>query len=257
MQIWPHIGVPTQTLQAIDGIPDGLPRSWVMNHRYLLTLESVGAVPWLIPLLEDEDVLRQIYDRLDGIFLGGGVDLDPASYGAAREEACGNTDLDRDRVELLLARWAEADGKPVFGVCRGMQILNVVAGGTLIQDFAVSMPHLLKHDYFPTDGHARDYLAHDVALAPDSRLASAFGRTRVMVNSMHHQGVARLGAGLVATAHAADGLIEAVEGLGGEFRVGVQWHPEMLIDSGDGTRRLFEAFIDAARAYRDSTAALL
>jgi putative glutamine amidotransferase len=246
----PHIGVPTQTLQAIDGIPEGLPRSWVMNHRYHVALESVGGVPWMIPLLSKDTTLRHMYEQLDGIFLAGGVDLDPSSYGHARSAQCGSTDLDRDRVELLLARWAAEDAKPVFGVCRGMQIINVVSGGTLVQDCATERPDGLKHDYFPTAGFARDYLAHEIDVAPDSRLATIFGNTRVHVNSMHHQGIAELGTDLRATATAPDGLIEAVEGTGSEFRVGVQWHPEMLIDSDAGTRRLFQAFIDAALAYR-------
>jgi putative glutamine amidotransferase len=246
----PHIGVPTQTLQAIDDIPAWMPDSWVMNQRYYRALESVGALPWMLPLFEDEDTLRLMYDRLDGIFLAGGVDLDPASYGADVDELCGRTDPPRDRVEILLAQWAAADGKPLLGVCRGMQIMNVAAGGTLVQDCTAYVSGADKHDYFPTEGHARDYLAHDVELAPDSRLAAAFGATRVAVNSMHHQVIDRLGTGLVISAHADDGIIEAIETTGDDYFVGVQWHPEMLIDSDAGTRRLFGSFIDAALAWR-------
>jgi putative glutamine amidotransferase len=254
MQYRPHIGVPTQTLQVIDGIPAGLPRSWVMNQRYLHALESVGAVPWLIPLLDGEDVLRHMYDHMDGIFIAGGVDVDPDSYGEPRDALCGSTDPARDRVELLLARWALEDGKPLLGVCRGMQILNVACGGTLHQDCSAYWPDAQKHDFFPTQGHARDYLAHDVQLTPGSRLARVFGAERIRVNSMHHQGIERLGHGLAVTAVAPDGLIEALEPVGadGTFHIGVQWHPEMLIDGDAGTRRLFRAFIEAASAYHES-----
>ena len=262
MEARPVIGVPTQTLQAIEGIPEGLPHSWVMNHRYFLALTSVGAVPWMIPLLDDDpDTLRAIYDRLDGLFVAGGVDVDPSSYGEARDEQCGQTDLPRDIVEVTMTRWALEDGKPFLGICRGMQILNVAGGGTLYQDCTEHYPGSIKHDYFPTAGFARDYLAHEVAVEPDSHLHAAFGSGRVMVNSMHHQGVSRLGDGLFPTALSPDdGLVEAIEASGAAFAVGVQWHPEMLIEEDAGTRRLFEAFTDAAlqwREVRSSTAVAL
>jgi putative glutamine amidotransferase len=251
----PLIGVPTQTLQAIDDIPEGLPHSWVMNRRYFIALTSVGAAPVMLPLLDDDPTtMREIFERLDGLFLAGGVDLDPASYGSEREEHCGRTDEARDTVEIEVARWAIERGMPVLGVCRGMQILNVVYGGSLHQDCAACLPDSIKHDYFPTAGFARDYLAHEVRLGPGSRLERAFGASSILVNSMHHQGVSRIGQGLVASAHAEDGLIEAIESEDGAFAVGVQWHPEMLIDADEGTRRLFEWFVDEAHAYSTRSA---
>lgn len=246
----PLIGVPTQTLQAIDGIPAGLPHSWVMNHRYLMALASVGGAPILLPLLDrDETTLQAIYERLDGLFLAGGVDLEPASYGAVCHGATGRTDAARDAVELALTRRALEDGMPILGVCRGMQILNVARGGTLVQDTTLLFPGAIKHDYFPTEGFARDYLAHVITPVPGSRLARSFGTDDVPVNSMHHQGVERMGESLVATAHAPDGLIEALEGIGDAWVVGVQWHPEMLIDQDAPTRHLFETFIAASASY--------
>jgi putative glutamine amidotransferase len=248
----PLIGVPGQTLQAIDGIPADLPHSWVMNHRYFTALASVGAAPVMIPLMpQDVATLRAIYDSLDGVFLAGGVDVDPTSYHEPREDLCGRTDLDRDAVELQLAEWARADGKPLLGVCRGLQIMNVEAGGSLYQDCAEYFSGSMKHDYFPTAGYARDFLAHAVTLAPGSRLREIMGADEVMVNSMHHQGLNRVANGLNPSATAPDGLIEALEGSGDAFCVGVQWHPEMLVDSDVATRRLFVAFIDAARAFHD------
>jgi len=249
MDTRPLIGVPTQTLQAIDGIPEGLPHSWVMNHRYLTALAAVDALPVLIPLLEDEATLRGLYDRLDGLFLAGGVDVDPGAYGQERHALCGRTDPPRDAVEIQLARWAVAEGKPVFGVCRGMQILNVAAGGSLVQDCAEQLPDAIKHDYFPNAGYARDYLAHDVKLVPESRIGRLFRADAAHVNSMHHQGICDLGDGLVAVGYAPDGLVEAIEGESEAFVLGVQWHPEMLLESDAGTRRMFEAFVEAAAEY--------
>ena len=247
----PIVGIPTQTLQSLGGISAEIPASWVMSQRYVLTLTTAGAIPWLIPLV-DSETLRGIYEALDGVFLPGGADIDPVSYGTAPHPMCDKTDRERDRVELALARWAIADGKPVLGVCRGMQLINVAAGGTLYQDLATQRPNGIKHDYFPFGGQsfARDYLAHEVRIAEDSRLARLFGPGPVKVNSMHHQGVRTLGAGLVATAHAPDGLIEAVEGPDASYLLAVQWHPEALTERDAATRRLFAEFVEAAGEYR-------
>jgi len=246
----PFIAVPTQTLQAIDNIPAGLPHSWVMNHRYFTALTLAGGAPFMVPLLPgNEDVLRSIYERTDGVFLAGGVDVDPNSYREDKLDVCGRTDPDRDAVELAFTRWAIEDGKPLFGVCRGMQVINVATGGSLLQDVEAQHERAIKHDYFPTQGHERDHLAHEASVKLDSVIGRIFGSERIMVNSMHHQGVKKLGTGLNPTVIAPDGLIEGVEGSESGFLVGVQWHPEMLIEKDAGTRRLFEAFVEAARSY--------
>ncbi len=227
-----------------------IPPSWVMSQRYILTLTQGGALPWMIPLVvEDEPTLRGIYEALDGIFLPGGADIDPGSYGAERHPACDTSDPARDRVELMLSRWALEDRKPTLGVCRGLQLINLAAGGTLYQHVSEEHPGAHKHDYFPFGGaFRRDHLAHSVRITnPGSRLARIFGRERFEVNSMHHQGVRTLGDGLVSTAVAADGLIEALEGADEDhFLVAVQWHPEALTDSDAGARRLFAEFIAAS-----------
>ena len=244
----PVIGITTQTLEAI---PDQLPRCWVMSQRYVQVLVQAGAIPWVIPLLEhDEATLRGIYDRTDALFLPGGVDIDPAAYGAERGPACGRTDPARDWTELLLTRWALADAKPVLAVCRGAQILNVAVGGTLYQDVGTEHATALKHDQFPTGGRRRDDLSHDVRIAAGSRLGALLETDVLPVNSMHHQGIARLAPGLTAVAMAADGLIEGVEVADDRFVLGVQWHPEDLVDVDPRMRRLFDAFIAAARAVR-------
>jgi len=257
----PIIGVPTQNLQSIGGVAPDLPPSWIMSHRYVHALTSVGAVPWLIPALDtDAETLRAIYDELDGVFLPGGADIDPESYGSERHPLCDRSDPPRDRVELMLVRWAMPDRKPVFGVCRGLQIINLAASGTLFQDIGDQREGSLKHDYFPfRDGYSRDHLAHDVHVVEGTRLHRLTGLSGFAVNSMHHQGIDVLGPGLVASARAPDGVIEAVEAPGDQFLVGVQWHPEVLIDKDPTMRRLFEAFASAAREYREerTTAASL
>jgi putative glutamine amidotransferase len=247
----PTIGIPTQTLHAIDGIPEGLPPSWVMNQRYYYAATAAGAVPWMVPLLADDlETLRLIYQRLDGVLLAGGVDMDPKTFGEPPHPKLGNIDPARDAVELALARWAIEDGKPLLGLCRGLQVINVALGGSLHQDLATELPNGIRHDYVPTAGFGRDYLAHRVTLAGGSRLARAFGATEVPVNSMHHQGIKRLGDDLIASATAPDGLIEGIElpDRAG-FVVAVQWHPETLEDKEPRTRQLFLTFVDAARRF--------
>ena len=250
MSYRPTIGIPTQTLHAIDGIPAGLPQSWVMNQRYYYAATAAGAVPWMVPLLADDLVtIRAIYDRLDGVFLAGGVDLDPATYGARPHPKLGNVDPARDTVELALARWALEDDKPLLGLCRGLQVINVAQGGSLHQDLEAECPELIKHDYFPNAGFGRDHLAHDVEVLSGSRLARALDCGTVAVNSMHHQGIKELGADLVATAYAPDGLVEAIELADRRFVVGVQWHPEVLEDRDPRTRQLFRDFVEAAAQF--------
>lgn len=242
----PVIGIATQTLEAIPG---ELPPCWIMGQKYVHALRSAGAVPWLIPLIPDDlATLREIYNRLDGIFLTGGVDVDPSQYGEAKASYCGRTDPPRDAVEIQLIRWSLEDHKPILAVCRGIQVVNVALGGSLFQDVAAELPGSLKHDYFPTkERPARDYLAHPVATVSGSRLREYLGPDPVLVNSMHHQAIKRLAPGLKVTATAPDGVIEGVEGMNGHYLVGVQWHPEELTEADSGMRRLFTSFVDAAR----------
>jgi len=242
----PVIGIATQTL---PGKPGGdLPNCWIMGQRYVESLRVVGAIPWLIPLLPDDpDTMNGIFDRLDGIFLTGGVDVDPSRYGEDRHPKCGTTDPARDAVELMLLAHANATGKPVLAVCRGIQILNVAEGGTLYQDVTAMVPAAMKHDYFPTpDRPSRSYLAHDISVKQDTRLGGILGESVVPVNSMHHQAIKDLAPSLRASAFAPDGIIEAVEGKGKNFLVAVQWHPEELAETQPGMKRLFTEFVAAA-----------
>jgi putative glutamine amidotransferase len=242
----PVIGVAMQTLPAKPG--GELPTCWIMGQRYVEALRSVGALPWLIPLLpHDPDTLAGIFDRLDGVFLTGGVDVDPSRYGEDKHPKCGTTDPDRDAVEIKLLEHATTANKPVLAVCRGIQILNVARGGTLYQDVAEQVPAAMKHDYFPTPAQpSRSYLAHEISVRADSHLGESVGEPVVPVNSMHHQAIKDLAPGLRPTAFAPDGIIEAVEGEREKFLVAVQWHPEELLDTQPGMKRLFTAFAAAA-----------
>jgi putative glutamine amidotransferase len=254
----PLIGIPTQSLHSMHGVPATLPASFAMSERYIRTVAEAGGVPLMLPLVaDDEPSARAMYDALDGILFPGGADLDPESYQAERSPLCDRSDPPRDLLELVLVRWAMEERKPLLGVCRGLQILNVAAGGTLYQDIAAELPGAVKHDYFPGQGHARDYLAHAVRLGDrSSRLAEIYRAPEVAVNSLHHQGIARLGQGLVVTAVAPDGLVEAVERplADDHFAIAVQWHPEALYAVDAASRRLFGAFIEASVEFHESRA---
>jgi putative glutamine amidotransferase len=211
---------------------------------YVKAVEAAGGLPVLIPLGLSEADLYAIFERLDGLLLPGGGDIDPAVYGGQMNPTIWGVDEDRDRVELLLARKAATSTRPVLAICRGHQIFNVALGGTLWTDILTERPDSLKHDYYKI--RPRNELIHDVTIQPDSLLARSLGTTQTMVNSLHHQAVRRLAPDLRVVATAPDGLIEGAELPGHPFALSVQWHPENLIDDDPAMLDLFRAFVRAA-----------
>jgi putative glutamine amidotransferase len=218
---------------------------------YCRSVALAGGAPALIPLDLDEAAWRSLYRRLDGLLLPGGVDVAPARYGEEPHSRLGKVDPALDEAELTLARWALADGLPVLGICRGIQALNVAAGGTLYQDLGSQYRGALRHACSPPD-YPRTHRAHSIEVAPGSRLAQILGAHQVRVNSRHHQAVKDLAPGLTATARAPDGVIEGIEagarGRGGArgFVIGVQWHPENLAAEDPQMLAIFGALVRAA-----------
>jgi putative glutamine amidotransferase len=203
---------------------------------YVRAIESSGGAPVLLPPTGPEAMLA-ILERLDGIVLPGGADIDPAEYGAA-PHAKTQVNRDLDRLELGVARWAVGADRPVLGICRGQQVINVALGGTLTQ-------HLDPRQH-PIGRHAN----HPLRIQPESRLAEILSTDDVQVNTRHHQAVERLGAGLEAVAWAPDGTVEALESTGHRWLVAVQFHPEDLVEEHIPSQRLFAAFIAACRDRR-------
>jgi len=213
---------------------------------YIKSITMAGGLPVLITPNTDEQVLRETYERMDGVLLAGGGDIDASYYGMENTELVGNIDRDRDFTEINVARWAADDNKPLFGICRGIQAINVALGGTLYQDVPTEYPGYNGIDHDTWGKAPRSHLSHGVSVKPETHLATVIGETAPEVNSMHHQAVRDVAPGLIISAHSPDGLIEGVELPGARFYVGVQWHPEELTDYSEPMRRLFAAFVKEA-----------
>jgi gamma-glutamyl-gamma-aminobutyrate hydrolase PuuD len=199
---------------------------------YAHAVIAAGGLPVIIP---PSGGTSDLLDRVDGLVFSGGSDIDPALYGQAPEPETGPVVRHRDDSELELLRAALERDVPVLGVCRGMQLLNIAVGGTLVQ-------HLPEKPGVVHKGPPGTFTTHDVAVAPGSRLHGMVGGA-VAVHSCHHQGVDRLGEDLVVTAHAPDGVVEGIETEGERFAVGVLWHPEEHAELGGP---LFRGLVEAA-----------
>jgi putative glutamine amidotransferase len=211
---------------------------------YTEALRRAGAVAVIIP--PQPESAADVVAGLDGLLLAGGEDCDPVVYGEERHPTCSTMDVRRQDNDLGLARAAREQGLPTLGICLGMQVMNVAAGGTLIQDIASQHETEIEHASQPDD-RAR----HEVMIDGGTKLAAMLGETGEMnVNSSHHQAVRQLGDGLRPAAHAPDGIVEGLEDPKHPFYVGVQWHPEDM--SGESSAAsIFGAFLEAARRHAD------
>ena len=215
-------------------------KSYTVPEAYVLAVERSGAIPLILPPTFDADI-NTFLGLIDGLILTGGVDIDPQLYGENSIPLQGSIDPLRDKFEVELTKAALEKRLPIFAICRGIQMLNVAAGGSLYQDVNSQVKGSLKHrQQAPTY-----YASHKVRLEEGSRLHGIFGKTSVGVNSFHHQAVKDIAPGFKASAWADDGLVEAIEWEGSEYILGVQWHPERMIDG--EMLQLFTAFTEALK----------
>lgn len=201
-----------------------------------------GGLPFLIPTVE-ASAARQIVSKLDGLLLTGGSDLDPYFYQMDPSPALGRVNPYRDELELTLCREAKQRALPVFGICRGVQLMNVAMGGDLYQDIASEMEaaNIICHDQQAPVW----YGSHEVTIKRGTRLQKILDAEKIRVNSFHHQAVRQLGSSLYPSAYASDGTIEAIESEDSAFFLGVQWHPERMLED-KIMIKLFEAFVNEA-----------
>jgi putative glutamine amidotransferase len=235
----PAIGICTSLTEAAWGVWNQ--RAALLPYGYVAAVQRAGAMALLIPpdpaLIDEPD---QVLDRVDGLILAGGNDVDPACYGAEPHPETIGIVAERDQVELALARRAVQRDMPVLGICRGMQLLNVAFGGTLRQH----LPEEFGHEEHRRVSGSFEGSDHDVRLKPGSLAALAAGEDLHQTKSHHHQGVGRIGEGFEVTGVATlDGLPEAIEAPACRFVLGVQWHPEA-----DERSRVIAALVDHARA---------
>ncbi len=235
MSTRPVIGITAYEEQARWNQWDA--RASLLPARYVHAVTAAGGLALLIPVQElSPETATELLGRLDGVILSGGPDVNPGRYGEVAHERTSVPREERDAVETTLVESVHAAEVPTLAICRGLQLLNVARGGTLVQH----LPDTLGHeDHSPS---ADGYGSHEVRVEPGSLLAGSLGWERAGVPTHHHQAIGRLGGGLVATAWTDDGVIEAVEDRSVPFLLGVQWHPEAGDDLG-----VFRALVAAAR----------
>jgi len=211
---------------------------------YVESLRKAGAIPLLIP--PQADNIAELLQNLDGLLLAGGDDCDPAEYGEEAHPSVEPMDRRRQASDLSLARIAREQRLPTLGICLGSQVMNVAAGGTLIQDISSHDGEAMQHNSPPYDR-----VRHAIHLEPGSKLATIVREASPEVNSSHHQSVGKVGRGLRVNSSALDGIVEGIEDSEHPFYVGVQWHPEDMAGEAPA-ERLFEAFVGAAREHAES-----
>jgi len=236
--IYPMIGITTYQGKNDMGYP-----ILALLRAYVDALVRADCVPVLIPVNLTGEYIPVLYERLDGILFTGGGDIGLNYFRGVSHPRVEGIDPERDSIELSLLNTFVGGRKPFLGICRGFQVMVVGLGGTLYTHIDDQMPGAQEHDYpdFP-----RTYLAHKVRIESGTRLANILGETNISVNSMHHQGAKDIPKELKPVAFAPDGLIEAIELPDHPFGIGVQWHPEWLIDQ-PATQKLFRAFVGAAK----------
>lgn len=215
-----------------------------LDREYSAAVQHLGACPVLVPNVPEEKILQGLMESLDGLVISGGTDVNPRRYGEDPLPGMGEIDAPRDECEIMLARVALEQDLPLLGICRGIQVLNIAAGGTLFQDIQTQIDKPLKH----RQSADKSVVTHRVTVEKKSLLGGILQEETLWVNGMHHQAIKDLGRGLAVNARSSDGIIEGVESTRNRFVIGVQWHPEGNWREDSHSRGIFEAFVHAARS---------
>lgn len=235
----PLIGILTNLLTVETGPLTGMERIYV-NRDYVQSVLRANATPILLPIIHDMDAMREQIEAVDALILSGGQDVEPHHYqeepSALLEAVC----AERDIYEFAALKAAFEQQKPIFGVCRGLQLINVAFGGSLYQDIPHHFP---ESQVLHSQKTRRDEASHKVDVAQNSWLSAVLGKETLLTNSFHHQGIKKLAPGFQAIAWAEDGIIEGIEKSDGGFVVAVQWHPEMMTEKHEDMHKLFCAFV--------------
>lgn len=216
-----------------------------MVPEYMEGIRTAGGLPVILPLKAEKEEVLQVCDMCDGFLFTGGHDVDPALYGAEKSDKCGLPNHDRDILEKRVFAYALEKDKPVFGICRGIQLINALCGGTLYQDLPSEYTGTKEVEHHMSPPY--DVPCHEVTIIENTPLSQLSGKLTIKVNSYHHQAVKKLAPALKPMAVSEDGLVEAVYMPGKRFIQAVQWHPEFIYQKDKDAVRLFESFVNACR----------
>lgn len=222
------------------------PEAYGQSYTYSDAIIRAGGAPVLIPITADTDTLKRVYDVVDGILFAGGNDINPKLYGEEASVYTKDVSNKRDDLETKLLEWTMRDKKPMLAICRGAQLWNALLGGSLYQDILTEIPNASDHD-ISTKRENLEHLAHTLKVDTTSRLAGIIDSATISANSHHHQALKVLGDGIKASAWAEDGIIEAIEGSGDSYAIGLQCHPESLHKAEPKWDLVFQSFIKSAR----------
>lgn len=235
-----------QPLIGVLSLYDTDRQSMWMLPGYMEGIIAAGGNPLILPITAEENLLNQLAEELDGFLFTGGQDVDPRIYGREILTVCEEISPQRDAMEVyLLKKCIELD-KPVFGICRGLQLLNAVLGGSLYQDITAQAERVLDIQHLQK--LPPECTVHSVNIKRGTKLYECLGCTKINVNSLHHQAIRKLSPNLIASATSADGLVECAEMKNASFVMAVQWHPELTWKQDDYARKLFHLFVEKCRA---------
>jgi len=214
-----------------------------VSDAYIQAVKSAGGLPLILPLVKSKTIIQEYSSLCDGFLFCGGGDITPLLFGQEPELGIGATDITLDLFQIRLMKEILKKEKPILAICRGMQVLNVACGGTIYQDLSQTDFETINH--MQTSLSRKD-ISHKVSFAPKTRLSRLLGNF-AYTNSFHHQAVDQLGDGLIASGTTGDDIIEAIEMPSHPFAIGVQWHPESMLDSAPNMKQLFHALIHYAK----------
>ncbi len=217
-----------------------------VNKANLNAIAYNGGIPIMLPITDNEEIIDRYVEMVDGIFFTGGNDINPLIFGEEPIRELGEIEFDRDEFEIKLYKKAAAANMPILGICRGMQLINVAAGGTLYQDIYTQRSGTNNHSPSLNFG---GYEHHSISIRDNTKLFEILNTNEIKTNSYHHQAVKDIAEGFVATAFAKDGIVEGIESTNFNFVVGVQWHPEVMYEKYPVYSSLFKELIEAAKVF--------
>ena len=221
----------------------------VLNYDYISAVNNAGGIAIILPIITDDHLLNDYIKIVDGLVLSGGEDISTEYYGESPTKEMGTVCLDRDKYEMGMFKKALETGIPILGICRGMQLINVALGGTLYQDISSQIKNSVEHRSKEEEVE-KPY--HEIKVMEDSNLFKMLGAKELSVNSFHHQSLKDIGKDLRVTSYSKDGVIEGIESTEPGFLIGVQWHPEKLVNDFPVFKGIFGAFIDACQNKKKS-----